>query len=413
MVRGTVSAKKEQRNERSVPMKKSGIVKSTTNAKESDRITRLKAARSAYSKLSQERAAKRVRTPPRTVPVAPKLGRQRSEAPQDNPRPTPSPSRAVPFKPMESSLAMIENNSLRMPNTGRASSIGGARSLAPRPSLLPLGINVFDTNVSVNDKLKVRDFVSSLRSATATPKRSTFGSDRMHEMPSAHTTRTVRFFAADTIQEQRESGGEEILQAAVPEKDNNKGVELGAGDYVPHSILKKKQKKEAVFSSPAGVSSASSRNRRTSNESAISQAYTLLFNTTDADLKKTEPIMIDQMIELLNDMKSRRVCSLSSSILFLNAYINTSFSLLSLPEDLSNVPKPNRRGFRKITPRNSSSDLQANQEVMLINEAAKTQVTPSPSRVSRLATRLRLKDPVSSTLGGDSPFMSINASPFF
>ncbi|VDL77120.1 unnamed protein product [Nippostrongylus brasiliensis] len=293
------------------------------------------------------------------------------------PRPTPSPSRAVPFKPMESSLAMIENNSLRMPNTGRASSIGGARSLAPRPSLLPLGINVFDTNVSVNDKLKVRDFVSSLRSATATPKRSTFGSDRMHEMPSAHTTRTVRFFAADTIQEQRESGGEEILQAAVPEKDNNKGVELGAGDYVPHSILKKKQKKEAVFSSPAGVSSASSRNRRTSNESAISQAYTCL-----------------ALAALLPDD-------------------DTSSSLLSLPEDLSNVPKPNRRGFRKITPRNSSSDLQANQEVMLINEAAKTQVTPSPSRVSRLATRLRLKDPVSSTLGGDSPFMSINASPFF
>ncbi|PIO55668.1 hypothetical protein TELCIR_22944 [Teladorsagia circumcincta] len=88
---------------------------------------------------------------------------------------------------------------------------------------------------------------------------------------------------------------------------------------------------------------------------------------------------------------------------------DTSSSLLSLPED---IPKPPARGFRKVIPSSHvSTDLQANQEVMLINETAKHNASPSPTRLLRHSLRLRQKDPVSIALGGDSPFVPIRGSP--
>ncbi|RCN35435.1 hypothetical protein ANCCAN_18707 [Ancylostoma caninum] len=160
------------------------LFKSKLNVKENDRVARMKAAREAYSgivlenlagfcsKLSKERAIRHSGVPSRpasrTKSVQPT---ENIENEPNNPETTSSPSHAFAFKPMKSSLDMIRNNRIRIPTSGRASSIAGARSLGPRPSLLPLGINVFESNVSVTDQQKVRDFVAARLNTGTTPKK--------------------------------------------------------------------------------------------------------------------------------------------------------------------------------------------------------------------------------------------------
>ncbi|KAK6029246.1 hypothetical protein OSTOST_04642 [Ostertagia ostertagi] len=125
---------------------------------------------------------------------------------------------------------------------------------------------------------------------------------------------------------------------------------------------------------------------------------------SDGEWKSVEPIMLDELIGHLNEKKKW----LEGSVALMPE--DTSSSLLSLPED---IPKPPARGFRKVIPsvKHVSADLQANQEVMLINETAKRNASPSPTRLLRHSLRLRQKDPVSSALGGDSPFIPIRGSP--
>ncbi|XGW22884.1 hypothetical protein V3C99_005258 [Haemonchus contortus] len=119
-----------------------------------------------------------------------------------------------PSTPMASSLEMIRSGGIRA-KTGRASSIASdSGSLLPRASLLPLGIHVFDSNVSVADKMKVKEFVESLCKSKLTPKKHvphSFGADSNFDLQSAHSLRTVRICVESTIEEQRESGGDEIV----------------------------------------------------------------------------------------------------------------------------------------------------------------------------------------------------------
>ncbi|RCN31639.1 hypothetical protein ANCCAN_22571, partial [Ancylostoma caninum] len=235
------------------------LFKSKLNVKENDRVARMKAAREAYRcrvksliKLSKERAIRHSGVPSR--PASRTKSVQPTENEPNNPETTSSPSRAFAFKPMKSSLDMIRNNRIRIPTSGRASSIAGARSLGPRPSLLPLGINVFESNVSVTDQQKVRDFVAARLNTGTTPKKTacSLSFDPQTDSSSARGCRTVRFCVEATISEQRESGSDEILQGVselqselVQDQPGTSGITT-----VPQSILKKKAK-SPLFRKPS------------------------------------------------------------------------------------------------------------------------------------------------------------------
>ncbi|EYC44669.1 hypothetical protein Y032_0454g1739 [Ancylostoma ceylanicum] len=230
------------------------LFKSKLNVKENDRVARMKAAREAYSKLSKERAVRHS-----AVHTKPESGKKsvrpagNIENENQNPETTSSPSRAFVFKPMASSLDMIRNNRIRIPNAGRASSIAGARSLGPRPSLLPLGINVFESNVSVTDQQKVRDFVAARLNTGTTPKKTacSLSFDPQTDASSARGSRTVRFCVEATISEQRESGSDEILQGVSELQSKSLQDQPGtfAVSPVPQSILKKRAK-DPLFRKP-------------------------------------------------------------------------------------------------------------------------------------------------------------------
>ncbi|KAL6742745.1 hypothetical protein Aduo_015864 [Ancylostoma duodenale] len=230
--------------------------KSKLNVKENDRVARMKAAREAYSKLSKERAVRHSgvhsRPASKTKTVQPTTENIENEA--QNPETTSSPSRAFAFKPMASSLDMIRNNRIRIPTAGRASSIAGARSLGPRPSLLPLGINVFESNVSVTDQQKVRDFVAARLNTGTTPKKTacSLSFEPQTDGSSARGSRTVRFCVEATISEQRESGSDEILQGVSESQSESLQDQpsTSAITPVPQSILKKKVK-SPMFRKPS------------------------------------------------------------------------------------------------------------------------------------------------------------------
>ncbi|KAK6753057.1 hypothetical protein RB195_012579 [Necator americanus] len=452
------SSKKEEKSSLS---KRSGgnvLFKSKSNVKESERIARMKAAREMYSKLSKERSLKHpdVSSKPGAKKHPETIGNNDKENEPLSTENTSSPSRAFVFKPMASSMDMIRNNRIRVPNTRRASSIAGGRLLGPRPSLLPLGINVFDTNVSITDKQKVRDFVAGRLNTGTTPKKTascSFDFDPQSEQLSARGSRSVRFRVEATITEQRESGSDEMLRADLQHESIPCQPRTDQSIPVPQSILKSKNKRP-IFRKPSPpvtpISASPATNRRgslrkrsgpvtdphstrfqlsfastTSDESSsvpvvsearatgeqqennFSKAYTALFNMKYEQWKEVEPIMLDELIEMLEDTRQR----IQNDAALMPC--DSSLSLISLPDEV--VPhKTQKKGFRRVTPRGNppSTDLQANQEVMLINESAQRLGIASPARSVRSSQRLRLKDPVSSALGGDSPFYPIS-SPFF
>lgn len=421
-----------------------------------DRVARLKAAREKYSNLSKERSTKRPKPTEQSSSINPRREPLRPQNP-------PSPSRIVGFKPMASSLEMIRNNSVRIPSSGRASSFGRTKSLGPRPSLLPLGINVFDPKVSISDQMKVREFVAARLSSTGhTPKKSApllFAMEHHFEAPSARSSRAVRFCVDEAIQEQRESGGDEVVQReSVLHNEVKEDDPCGSGNAVPHSILKRtktslmpgtssESTKSVLSEAPSAVLGSGRTPARTrlsrpsdhptplprlwsastastaseeepssrpttsgQNASGFTQAYTILLNLKEDEWRTAEPVMFDELFELMQNWKKRRAAEAA----LLPA--DSSCSLISLPDDLPKPAVRRKLGFRKVNPgsnQSSSSDLQANQEVMLINEAAKGEPSPSPIESRRTCSRLRLRDPVSKTLGGDSPFYPIRRSPFF
>ncbi|RCN35436.1 hypothetical protein ANCCAN_18708 [Ancylostoma caninum] len=132
-------------------------------------------------------------------------------------------------------------------------------------------------------------------------------------------------------------------------------------------------------------------------ETDFVKSYTTLFNMKYEQWKKVEPIMLDELIEMLKD--TRETIRNDSALM----PADTSLSLISIPDDLPQLRRP-KTGFRRVVSRAeaSSNDLKANQEVMLINEYGKRQAVASPSRIRRSSQRLRLKDPVSRALSGDS-----------
>ncbi|KAJ1348744.1 hypothetical protein KIN20_004117 [Parelaphostrongylus tenuis] len=356
---------------------------------------------------------------------------------------------------------MIRNGGFRMPATGRYSSIGGIRSSKPRPSLLPLGINVFDSKVSASDKEKVRDFLSARCNAAVTPSKmaaSPLTSDNTAGPYSLRSSRSVRFRMEAAIEEQRESDGDAVLQPESTVK--SEGVDFQRGNtntfkspFAPSSILKSRNLKAVVDQEPSTSSMLASYGIRTPADTSRKEVtpgrehypflakarrallqsplpsdistdadfggnkngcvnsrcvpnfdqccYTHLFNMSEEDWSKVEPIMVNQLADLLQERRER-----------INEQANIrdtdmSESLASLPDDI--LPcEPKKTGFRRIDRRqkqNSSVDLQANQEIVLINESARN------GGSARRLSRLRLKDPVSRIIGGDSPFAPIRDSP--
>ncbi|KHJ84158.1 hypothetical protein OESDEN_16132 [Oesophagostomum dentatum] len=133
----------------------------------------------------------------------------------------------------------------------------------------------------------------------------------------------------------------------------------------------------------------------------------MLFNMTEEEQQNVDPIILDELIELLQSIKQRKQtdAALMPS--------DSSLSLITLPDDIPPV-KTQRAGFRRVSARTSSSaDLQANQEVMLINETVQRHEVASPYQRPSSSRVLRQRNPVSKTLGGDSPFFPIRGSPFF
>ncbi|VDM82672.1 unnamed protein product [Strongylus vulgaris] len=147
---------------------------------------------------------------------------------------------------MASSLDMIRNNRIRIPTAGRASSIAGSRSLGPRPSLLPLGINVFESNVSVTDQQKVREFLETRAHTGKTPKKASCSLTFNPQLQqSSSRGRSVRFCVEATISEQRESGSDEMLEEPSNVQSTSapdQSITSNMTTPVPQSILKKKAK---------------------------------------------------------------------------------------------------------------------------------------------------------------------------
>ncbi|ETN80884.1 hypothetical protein NECAME_02283, partial [Necator americanus] len=325
------SSKKEEKSSLSKRFGGNVLFKSKSNVKESERIARMKAAREMYSKLSKERSLKHpdVSSKPGAKKHPETIGNNDKENEPLSTENTSSPSRAFVFKPMASSMDMIRNNRIRVPNTRRASSIAGGRLVGPRPSLLPLGINVFDTNVSITDKQKPQS-----------------------EQLSARGSRSVRFRVEATITEQRESGSDEMLRADLQHESIPCQPRTDQSIPVPQSILKSKNKRP-IFRKPSppvtpisGSAASPATNRRgslrkrsgpvtdphstrfqlsfastTSDESSsvpvvsearatgeqqennFSKAYTALFNMKYEQWKEVEPIMLDELIEMLEDTR--------------------------------------------------------------------------------------------------------------
>ncbi|CAJ0590226.1 unnamed protein product [Cylicocyclus nassatus] len=434
------------------PLSKRSALKTPLKGKD-DRAARMKAARDAYSKLSLERA-KHSDSSHKPEPSAKAFGPSRTATTTNennirNRNVPPSPSRT--FKPMASSLDMIRNNRVRIPTVGRASSIAGARSLGPRPSLLPLGINVFESNVSVTDQQKVREFLENVAHTGKTPKKPLRSLDLNEPLQSSSRGRTVRFIEA-TISEQRESGSDELIEessnrpaTSVPEQSTASSVTVPT----PQSILKKKAKSpvfrrppspKATLHEPTATPTLRRRSLRTSasalvpdpprlqlsfasstdseessacvrnkggsgdQQSDFARSYTLLFNMKDEEWRNVEPIMLTELIEHLQNKKE---------MVDKNAFLqpdDSSCSLLSLPEGPTPC-KPRKVGFRRVSSKTSSNtELQANQEVMLINESGQQRVSYEEEIIA-LPRQLRQRNPVSKTLGGDSPFYPIRGSP--
>ncbi|VDM72726.1 unnamed protein product [Strongylus vulgaris] len=112
--------------------------------------------------------------------------------------------------------------------------------------------------------------------------------------------------------------------------------------------------------------------------------------------KVVEPIMLNELIEHLQNMREKL---LNDAALMPT---DSSYSLISLPDDIP-PSKPKKTGFRRFSSkaRPSNGDLQANQEVMLINESGQQLAALAPSKSASLR-QLRQRNPVSKTLGGDS-----------
>ncbi|KJH53703.1 hypothetical protein DICVIV_00132 [Dictyocaulus viviparus] len=344
--------------------------------KEKERIARLKAAREAYSC-------------------------------------DPNPAQAFVFEPMSSSLDMIRNNRIKMPTTRRVSSVAGVRCMQPRLSLLPLGINVFDSKVSASDQQKVREFISSRLTTGTTPNKSALSPIASHKTAQQHSSRpsrSVRFCVETVIEEQRESGGDEVLMNQEPSTSTSS---ISGKERYGCFSGEKAKKLQSYFRSPTSsrsnilqLSSPKSHEKNIDSvkrkvgcvnepqSSAFVQSYTQLSNMTEEEWESVDPIMIDDLIDCLKERKERirgKVCLMPA---------DSMESLRSLP---GNEPYHRKEiGFRRVSrKRLSNTDLQANQEVMLINQYAKG------NRACRRSLRLRQKDPVSSTLGGDSPFAPI------
>lgn len=432
--------------------------------KENDRIARMKAARETYSKLSKERIFKPGEPALKAAPkrVAHENNVEQKENVQRCHDSSYTPGPDFEFKPMQGSLDMIRDGRIRIHAIGRFSSIAGGRSLRPRPSLLPLGINVFDSNVSVNDQQKVREFISARCNTSVTPCKAAGSFNKTAEHNSVRSLRSVRFCMEAAIEEQRESGGDDILQGeeyAVHKQEAFGYGSTSKNSSVPAFILKERNIKTLINQEPSTSISASyernvkmsqelptsisasdvkkttgSYNKKaspeprrslfpggfkstrfessldsTANDSQKSKtnfvhAFTLLFNMNDEEWKEVEPIMIDQLSDLLQETRQRirkQVTTMST----MNA--DSSELLPPLPDRVQSS-EPRKAGFCKINRRrlrNSNTELQANQEVMLINETA--------NRTSRRSSRLRQKDPVSRMLGGDSPFVPIQGSPLY
>lgn len=431
--------------------------------KENDRITRMKAAREAYSKLSRDRSQKSAVPSARTASRH-DLDKVNGEAKENQHRCNDSPSfrrntvaRDFVFKPVEESLHIIRNGGIRMTSSGRYNSLGGIRSSKPRPSLLPLGINVFDSQVSASDKEKVRDFLSARCNTVTTPKKavgSPFTSNNTIGHYSLRSLRSVRFHMEAAIEEQRESDGDGVLQTKNSAKceEGFKREDAFKHPSAPPSILKSWSIKALMDQEPSTSILATSGKKAPdntfnregtpaqedrlylaksglaplqsplpSNASNVSdfgrskteyvkgrfvpdfaQCYAHLFNMSDEEWNEVEPIMVNELADLLEERRKR----INDQVSVMNSDI--SESLPSLSHDI--LPcEPKKTGFRKIHTRqkqSSSTDLQANQEIVLINEAARN----SGGSSSR-SLRSRLKDPVSRILGGDSPFAPIRDSP--
>ncbi|KAK5971900.1 hypothetical protein GCK32_011522 [Trichostrongylus colubriformis] len=227
------SSKKEHReaSTHSRGARTSLTLKSKINVKENERIARMKAAREAYSKLSQARSAKQKID---SHVLHCKNDEKRRNKPHSSSSNT-SNAAAASFKPMASSLEMIHSGGIRT-NMGRASSIAGARSIVPRPSLLPLGINIFGPNVSAIDKMKVRDFIESRLNSGTTPKKAA-------PLPSgagSELSSRTQFRVGATIEEQRESFGDGVFADEHVIHAERHMAPL-CGSIAPHSILKKKK----------------------------------------------------------------------------------------------------------------------------------------------------------------------------
>nr|CDJ81812.1 unnamed protein product [Haemonchus contortus] len=434
----TKVAKKDDKRETSIPRRKAGggpIVK--TSVKENERIARMKAAREAYSKLSQQRSTKPTTSrddhskkadgqqseipttskPPKlltTDHLKSLLDTSRGKCEKNNERQRSSSANAAApgptsFKPMASSLEMIRSGGIRA-KTGRASSIASGRgSLLPRPSLLPLGINVFDSNVSLADKMKVKEFVESLCKSKLTPKKHvphSFGADSNFDLQSVRSSRTVRFCVESTIEEQRESGGDEIVsQENIARKNLDPDTRSSSENVAPQSILKKKKDRVTAENNfPRRAMSDKQLTpipRRSSRLSAVrtsrkqmlvpsvssesdvsvlspereapppdqctsifTQSYTQLFNMTDKDWKDVERIMLNELIELLKEKKKwlDEQTALQPE--------DSSCSLISLPEDCFKAPEPKKAGgFRRVLSNRSNADLQANQVLIQVKFA--------------------------------------------
>uniref|UniRef100_A0A1I7XMG5 FH2 domain-containing protein n=1 Tax=Heterorhabditis bacteriophora TaxID=37862 RepID=A0A1I7XMG5_HETBA len=463
-------------------MKKGQGISKTTSLTAAERITRMREARKMYSKISQDRSKK-----PSPENVAPSEGKmpnsivknEQSILPtnmRDNNSCTMSAYKMkrdendlcgimtsagrkknsailnsvtnVEFKSMKSSLDMIRNNNIRITGSGRASSIAKPKTLPVRPSLLPLGINVFEANH--RDQQKVRDFLAD-RDRTSTPHNSKpEGEISLSDSiaPCSSRVRNVRFRMEEAIQEQQESSGDESLLtpastslkpnfvhaevtkpvlsteyliedcANTPRRESvpKRGILFGGvgSSFDLNKMCCENMKDEiSIESSGDNVSNIKQQLEDTDRFNlktvSFTQCYSFLHQITRQEWRMVEPIMVDEVIELLKEVKENILKDAALQD-------DESATKLASPMPIMKQDKADEGkhfGFRQFIKKSRlGDDLMANQEVMLINQRATINANTSGDG-KRRSLRLRQKNPVATTLGGDSvcPFVPIVSVP--
>ncbi|CAJ0929524.1 unnamed protein product, partial [Mesorhabditis belari] len=291
-------------------------------AKEKDRIARMKEAKAKYSQMSKDYSTARVAS---SAPLP--STRPTTCAPNAVNRPTTSRIATVArktsvvsfrgsatnlsnmeFVPCADSLDAIRNNRPMQQISGRASGFGYGRtsivsrqSLAPRPSMLPFGINPFSEKCTADDKKIFNDYMKERLGPTSPMVPNSAG------RPNLQASR-VRFLSEDVIRECRESGGlvEENRKAPSPVKEVKNEVRSILKARLdtsklnqPHMIIEEKENEpEAAIeklSSPKKLGETPMLRR--------SKRPSLLFNDLDAQPSGSKSPAVKKQSSMLSPIR--------------------------------------------------------------------------------------------------------------